>query len=151
MLTCFKLVAFAVADYPELRGAAIDRAIICAGVWMNRTLPRAHPEEFNMSGCFAPGDGMSHTICLLCLCAANGTLRCAPHGEQETESGNNAERARNSQQHERDSQRAARGRDKSWPTCCYLCASGSHLRPWLLLGSAVAVARYDKVTINPTF
>ena len=28
---------------------------------------------------------------------------------------------------------------------------GSHLRPWLLLGSAVAVARYDKVTINPTF
>ena len=96
MLTCFKLVAFAVADYPELRGAAIDRAIICAGVWMNRTLPRAHPEEFNMSGCFAPGDGMSHTICLLCLCAANGTLRCAPHGEQETESGKDAERARNS-------------------------------------------------------
>ena len=35
-----------------------------------------------MSGCFAPGDGMSHTICLLCLCAANGTLRCAPHGSK---------------------------------------------------------------------
>ena len=52
-----------------------------------------------MRGCFAPGDGFSHTsVC----CAANGTLRCAPHGKEETESGKDAERDRNSQQHERE-------------------------------------------------
>jgi hypothetical protein len=144
MLTCFKLVAFAVADYPELRGAAIDRAIICAGVWMNRTLPRAHPEEFNMSGCFAPGDGMSHTICLLCLCAANGTLRCAPHGKQETESGKNAERARNSQQIEREGATRVDPHAAVFVQAAPTCDRGYCWdQQWL-------VARYDKVTINPT-
>ena len=37
-----------------------------------------------------------------CCCTTNGTLRCAPHGKQETESSKDAERARNSQQHERE-------------------------------------------------
>ena len=67
-------------------------------------------------------------INLLCLHAVNGTLRCAPHGKRESESGRNAERASSSQQHERE------GATRVEP---HAGASGSHLRRWLLLGKVV--------------
>ena len=67
-------------------------------------------------------------INLLCLHAVNGTLRCAPHGKRESESGRNAERASSSQQHDRE------GATRVEP---HAGASGSHLRRWLLLGKVV--------------
>ena len=98
-----------------------------------------------MTGCFAPGDGISHTICLLCLRAINGPLRCALHGKQEAESGRNAERELSAR-----SSTSARARRELNQTCCR-CASSSHLRPvadcwdrqWLVAG-------HDKVTTNAT-
>ena len=93
------------------------------------SLPRARAEALDMSSCFAPGDEhLRIDQSALPAHAVNGTLRCAPHGKRESESGRNAERASSSQQHERE------GATRVEP---HANASGSHLRRWLLLGKVV--------------
>ena len=104
------------------------------------SLPRARAEALDMSSCFAPGDEHLRTDqSALPAHAVNGTLRCAPHGKRESESGRNAERASSSQQHEREGRRELNHMQmQAAPTC-----DGGYCWERLCL-----VAQHDKVTIN---